>query len=308
LKVPAPFARAGKRLWLISIAISILLAVGPTACSPMGEQHATPQRAGDQGRSPAPGERSPDAVITPTPSSSVPLHSLQVPILEYHYIRNNPDPMDRLGFNLSVTPADFQVQMQWLAADGYQAITVSDLRAALSGQVALPPNPVVLTFDDGYEDFLQKAFPVLENYDFRSVSYVVPGFSGRTGYMTPAEILRLDQSGLVEIGSHTMTHPNLTRLDATSLAVQLQASKGTLEQLLGHPVPDFCYPSGQFNARVITAVAAAGYQSATTERPGIEHGWPDRLTWSRVRVNGGESLHQFIRSLGSAGPRGTPAV
>jgi Polysaccharide deacetylase len=59
-----------------------------------------------------------------------------------------------------------------------------------------------------------------------------------------------------------------SRLDATSLAVQLQASKGTLEQLLGHPVPDFCYPSGQFNVRVVTAVAAAGYQSATTRATG----------------------------------------
>jgi peptidoglycan/xylan/chitin deacetylase (PgdA/CDA1 family) len=270
LKAPETFARGGKRLWLVSIVIPILLAVGSTACSPMGEQQATPQRPGAQGRSPVPEEISPDAV-TPTPSLSVPLHRLQVPILEYHYIRNNPNPKDRLGFNLSVTPADFQAQMQWLAADGYQAITVSDLRAGLTGELALPPNPVVLTFDDGYEDFLQTAFPVLENYRLRSVSYVVPGFLGRKGYMTPAEILRLDQSGLVEIGSHTMTHPDLTRLDATSLAVQLQASKGTLEQLLGHPVPDFCYPSGQFNLRVVTAVAAAGYQSATTERPGIEH-------------------------------------
>ncbi|MBJ7598494.1 MAG: polysaccharide deacetylase [Candidatus Nephthysia bennettiae] len=282
--------------------------MGSIACFPLVDQRASPPRPGNQRPSPERQEASPAAETTPAPSASPPLHTVQVPILEYHYIRTNPDPRDRLGFQLSVTPADFQAQMQWLAADGYQAVTVSDLRAALSGQRSLPANAVVLTFDDGYEDFFQAAYPVLETYHLRSVSYVVPGFFGRQGYLTPAQIVQLDQSGLVEIASHTMTHPDLTRLDSASLAVQLQASRATLEQLLGHPVQDFCYPSGRFNARVVAAVAAAGYESAATERPGTQHAWSDRLTWSRVRIRGGETLPQFIRSLGPAGPREKPSV
>jgi peptidoglycan/xylan/chitin deacetylase (PgdA/CDA1 family) len=160
--------------------------------------------------------------------------------------------------------------------------------------------------DDGYQDFFQAAFPVLETYHLRSVSYVIPGFLGRVGYMTQAQVADLDQTGLVEIASHTMTHPDLTRLDARALAIQLDASKATLEQLLGHPVDDFCYPYGRFDPRIVAAVAAAGYQSATTEVFGTDHGWSDRLTWSRVRVTGGEPLTQFSQSL--FGPSRSPAV
>jgi len=70
----------------------------------------------------------------------------------------------------------------------------------------------------------------------------------------------------------------------------------------GHPVLDFCYPSGRFNKTVEAAVGAAGYQSATTEQPGTIHSWAGRLAWTRVRVNGGELLSAFTASLGPSDP------
>jgi len=222
---------------------------------------------------------------------------VHVPILEYHYIRVNPDPRDQLGFNLSVTPTNFKAQMSWLSAHHYHAIDLADLRAYFAGQVYLPSRPVVLTFDDGYEDFYATAWPILLALGLRGVSYVVPGFLGRRGYMTAAQVGQLDRAG-IEIGSHTVHHVDLTRADPLTLRIELEASKGDLERLLGHPVLDLCYPSGRFDQAVEAAVAAAGYQSATTEQPGTSHSWADRLAWTRVRVAGGEQLPAFGASLG----------
>jgi peptidoglycan/xylan/chitin deacetylase (PgdA/CDA1 family) len=227
--------------------------------------------------------------------------SVRVPILEYHYVRVNPNPRDQLGFNLSVTPANLAAQMDWLAARGYHSIDIADLRAYFAGQVDLPPRPVVLTFDDGYEDFYTAAWPVLRRHRFKAVSYVVPGLLGSRAYMTPAQVHELDRAG-VEIGSHSVHHVDLTRVDQETLDIELQASRGYLENLLDHPVLDFCYPSGKFNARVEAAVAASGYQSATSELPGTAHGEADRLAWTRVRVPGGEQLPDFAASLGPSDP------
>jgi peptidoglycan/xylan/chitin deacetylase (PgdA/CDA1 family) len=223
---------------------------------------------------------------------------IRVPILEYHYVRVNGNPLDRLGYRLSVTPADFQRQMTWLAVNGYHPVFLADLRGYFVAGQALPARSVVLTFDDGYADFFQTAFPILRRLGFKAVAYIVPGFLGRPGYLDQDQVLQLDASGMVEIASHTVNHLDLTKVGESVLNTQLQASRGSLEQLLGHPILDFCYPSGRFNGRVVAAVSAAGYQTATTEQAGTEHDWPSRLTWSRTRVDGGEDLEQFALRLG----------
>jgi len=223
---------------------------------------------------------------------------ISVPILEYHYIRINPDPRDRLGFNLSVTPSDFKAQMDWLQAGGYHPVDLNDLRAYFQEQRPLPARPVVLTFDDGYADFYSTAFPILQAHRFTAVSYLVSGFLDRPRYMTSEQVVELDSAG-IEVGAHTVTHADLTRAGAAQLVLEVQGSKNALERLVGHPVLDFCYPTGMFNAAVIASLRQFGFQSATTELPGTEHSWDGRLTWSRVRVGGGEALSQFIALLGA---------
>ena len=222
---------------------------------------------------------------------------VRVPILEYHYIRVNPDPRDRLGFNLSVTPGDFVQQMDWLRASGYHPIDLADLRAYFQEQRPLPSRPVVLTFDDGYDDFYTAAFPVLQAHEFKAVSYVVPGFLDHPRYMTTEQVRTVDRGG-VEVAAHTMHHVDLTRASPPQVALEIQGSRSALEQIVGHPVLDFCYPSGKFDNAVLSATEHAGFLSATTEVPGTGHAWSNRLTWPRVRVNGGERMDQFVASLG----------
>ncbi len=221
---------------------------------------------------------------------------INVPILTYHYIRINPDRFDRMGFALSVTPTDFAAQMDWLKDSGYHPITAGDLHAYLSGARGLPGKPVILTFDDGYADFYTTALPILRAHDFRATAYVVSGFVGWPNYMTAAQVLEADRSG-IEIGSHTVNHPNLTNLSSVSVRSQLVDSKRFLENLLGHPVTSFCYPSGKVNSMVAWQVADVGYDSATTTAFGFRHTLADRYLWTRLRVSGGETRDQFAASV-----------
>jgi peptidoglycan/xylan/chitin deacetylase (PgdA/CDA1 family) len=226
---------------------------------------------------------------------------ITVPILMYHYIRYYNDPRDAVGDDLSVNPDAFRAQMDYLKANDYHPIDFNDLRGYLHGTQVLPSRPVILTFDDGYADFYTTAYPVLEQHDFKAVSYVVPGFLGHGGYMTPGEVLELDRDG-IQIASHTWSHRDLTTLPPDQLNAELRNSKAYLEQLIGHPVVDFCYPSGRFNPAVEQAVTDTGYQTATTTQLGYTHSLGDAITWARVRVHGDEALDVYARMLGQEEP------
>jgi peptidoglycan/xylan/chitin deacetylase (PgdA/CDA1 family) len=223
-------------------------------------------------------------------------NAVTVPILMYHYIRVNPDSRDRMGFNLSVTPADFAAQMDWLARSGFHTITTEDLHSYLTGARGLPSKPVILTFDDGYADFYTTALPLLRSHGFNADTYVVSGFVGKPGYMTSAQIREADRSG-IEIGAHTVNHADLVRTSISGVRAEVGDSKRFLEALLGHPVVSFCYPSGKFSAAVASEVAAAGFHTATTTRFGYTHSLADQLVWTRVRVSGGERLDLFAADL-----------
>jgi peptidoglycan/xylan/chitin deacetylase (PgdA/CDA1 family) len=230
------------------------------------------------------------------PPVLAPTSLVRVPILMYHYIRVNPDPRDRLGFGLSVTPADFAAQMDWLSANGFHTITFRDLHAYLAGATGLPSRPVILTFDDGYADFYTTALPILVKHDFRAVAYVVSGFVGKGGYMTAQQVQEADRAD-IEIGSHTVDHADLTRQTWDGLRYQVTASKQSLELLLGHPVISFCYPSGGFSPAAVAAVQQAGYWNATTTRFGYWRTMDSRFLWGRLRISGGEQLALFAMDV-----------
>jgi peptidoglycan/xylan/chitin deacetylase (PgdA/CDA1 family) len=228
--------------------------------------------------------------------------NVELPILMYHYIRQPPSiRADRLGYNLSVSPADFAAQMDWLRAHGYHPVDFNDVRAYFSGAQPMPAKPVVITFDDGYADLYTAAYPVLADHRFKAVAYIVSGFVGQPRYVTATQILEMDRNG-IEIASHTVDHADLARSASASVMHQLVDSKRWLEHLVGHPVLDFAYPSGQFNAQVVAEVKAAGYSTAVTTMTSVDHSMADRYTWSRVRVSGGETLGEFVKDLGTPMP------
>lgn len=223
---------------------------------------------------------------------------LRLPILMYHYIRTPPSiRTDLLGYRLSVSPGDFQAQMDWLYANHYHPVTFDQVRAYFAGRAPLPSRPVVITLDDGYADLYTTAFPILEAHGFTAVAYIVSGFVDRGRYVTHDQVLQMDRAG-IEIASHTVDHADMALASYGMATYQLVQSKHWLENLVGHPVVDFAYPSGKYSIATIQLLGQFGYDTAVVEDGPSMHGRADRYTWGRVRVGGGESLNEFIANLG----------
>jgi peptidoglycan/xylan/chitin deacetylase (PgdA/CDA1 family) len=224
-----------------------------------------------------------------------------VPVLMYHYIRVNPDPRDRTGFALSVTPAMFHAQMDYLARNHFRVLGLQDVVWAMRTQHPMPPRSVVLTFDDGYADFYTAAAPELRGYGFTATTYVVTGFVGTPRYLTWPQLTELDRQGIT-IGAHTVHHAALGRLPLAQASWEMAQSKATLEAVLGHPVQHLAYPYGSFTGPVARRAQDLGFESATSTLTGAWHpGWE---LWSlhRMRVSGYTSLWDFARLVGGPNP------
>lgn len=231
---------------------------------------------------------------TPTPRSR---GTTIIPILMYHYVRVVTDPKDTIGIGLSVKPALFAQQMQYLADNGYTTLTMQEVYDILQGRKSLPAKPIALTFDDGYRDFYTAAWPVLQQHNFKATNYVITNFIGWDAYMTWEMLQELSAGGQVEIGAHTRSHVDLRTLSADKLQDELLGSKTILETGLGRPVGAFCYPAGFYNATVIAAVKRANYLTATTEIPGAKQNIQEQFELPRIRVNGPDTLSVWIGRL-----------
>ncbi len=219
---------------------------------------------------------------------------LTVPILYYHYIRSIDPTHHLLGFNLSISPALFAEQMTLLHLDGAHTITLGQLVAALAGKAALPSHPVILTFDDGYADFATAAEPVLDHFGFVATDFVVSGFVGTFHYMTASQVLSMDAAGMV-IGSHTVHHVDLATVPLDRARNEIDKGKAALEHLLGHPVLDFAYPYGGYDAAVGQLLQEAGFRDAVSTRWGDVHTLGGLFLLHRIEVGGAPSLATFAR-------------
>ncbi len=175
------------------------------------------------------------AGLFPQPAAAASTSWTRIPVLMYHYIRWNPDPRDRAGFALSVTPAAFHEQMDYLARNHFNVIPLSRAVAAIRTESSLPPRPIVLTFDDGYADFFTSAVPEMRRYGFTGTDYVIPNRVGRGSFMTWSQVIASDRLGFT-IGAHTMNHVALAAVPTWRALAEMSQSKRALEQMVGHPV------------------------------------------------------------------------
>lgn len=186
---------------------------------------------------------------------------LFIPILSYHRIDNTNDLM-------SVQAADFEAQLRYLKQQGYNTITLEQVVNYLQDGGELPPKPIVITFDDGYEDNQRVAVPLLRKYGFNAIIFVITDNIGKSGYLTWQQ-MKDAQERSISIGSHSMTHADLTSLSQQELNKELQDSKTALEKGLGTSVDYMAYPFGRFNTQVVEAVQTAGYKGACSGKVGV---------------------------------------
>ena len=221
-------------------------------------------------------------------------NKVPVPILMYHHIRNYNDPNDKVGTNLSVPPENFKAQIDYLKNNGFTTITFREFLDFPTRK--LPDKPIILTFDDGYQDTYDVAFHNLKSNEQIGVFYIISGFLGRPEFMTAPEVKEISDAGM-EIGSHTIDHPDLTKLSAEKLSTELIESKSKLESIIGRTIVSFCYPAGQQNAAVDAAVANAGYKTATTTNMAISSTSEEKFALSRLRINPEDSLSYFADKI-----------
>lgn len=220
-----------------------------------------------------------------------------IPVLMYHYIRINPDPNDKIGFNLSVTPYDFAKQMDYLVSRGYHAITLDELGSTLFRGLPLPSKPIIITFDDGYVDSYTNAYPILRSHGLKGVDFIITGFVGAPRYLTWGEIEEMERSGVFTFGAHTVHHYSLPSLSINTLMTELTESKHTLSSHVGYNINWLAYPYGQFNDQVITATQKAGYLGAFSTLPGTYQSTDKLFTLPRIRVGGGMGVSSLAARL-----------
>lgn len=230
-----------------------------------------------------------------------------LPVLMYHKVGTPPAGSKMHG--LWVSPEMFRKQMSYLQKNGYTPVIFKDIYNHWDGKTPLPQKPVFITFDDGYANNYLEAFPILREFRFPATLFVVvqtvgwdnkwhdPISESRIPMVTWSQLQELRKAGW-EIGSHTMNHPRLPKIEKKEAQVEIEKSRRIIGEFLGEIPDTFAYPygAGEDDAVLRDMVKAAGYRLAVGIHAGlwpIEHIQSNSYNLPRIFVKGGENMLDF---------------
>jgi len=217
-----------------------------------------------------------------------------LPMLMYHYISAAPANTGLPG--LYTESEIFENHLQTLKEYGYHTVFPSDLGNYLISGEPLPDHSIILSFDDGYVDFYEKAFPLLKKYNMKGIIYVIYDYMDKPGYITVDQAKEMVDSGLVEIGSHTLNHINLSQTDAAEAYRQIYESKINLSLAIGREVTSIAYPFGKFSERDEGFAQKAGYLTGASTYIGARQS--TNKIYSLFRIRPGKKINgDFIKLL-----------
>ncbi|MBC1936297.1 polysaccharide deacetylase family protein [Listeria grandensis] len=214
--------------------------------------------------------------------------TLQIPVLMYHSINTN------VKNNLITPPNEFDAQMKWLVDNGYHAITLSELDSMLITGKNVPEKPVVITFDDGYQDNYTNAYPILKKYGLKANIFVITDKIAKNNHFDEAALKEMSKYG-IEMESHTVHHQELNTLSYDDQVKELKDSKAVLERLTGKTVNSICYPVGRYNENTKRAAEATGYKMGFTTEAGKANKNDGMYTLPRVRMVPGMQMKSAIQ-------------
>ena len=222
----------------------------------------------------------------------------------YHSIESMP--RSTAMRSIHVPPRRFKLQMFLLKILGYKALSIRDLKPYLDGHKV--GKVVGLTFDDGYQNNLINAAPILNKYDFTATCYLVTENIGKSNewdlhknitqrpLMNQEEINEWINLGM-DIGAHTKNHVDLTSVSYEDAKMEIEGCKYQLESLFNKPVADFCYPFGRYNEKISMLVKDSGFYTATS----MDRGWVNYGTnmfqLPRIPINHHTLPHLFLIKL-----------
>jgi len=169
----------------------------------------------------------------------------QIPVLLYHRVGSTLDP-------LTVTPERFERDLRQLKDAGYETINLQQFDHFLADRdTEMPAKPLLITFDDGYRDNYENAFPLLSKYEMGAAFFVIAGMLGEPERVSVADIQEMARYGMT-IGSHTVTHRPLGELSVEEMRQELVQSRAILADALGNPVDSIAYPRGSYSNDTLT--------------------------------------------------------
>jgi len=228
----------------------------------------------------------------------------KIPILMYHSIEKMPKGTPLRS--LHVSPNLFKIQMLILKILGYKGLSMGELEPYLLGEKK--GKVVGITFDDGYQNIAKNALNILKKNNFSATCFIVANHIAKNNswdikkglpklnLMNSSEVKNWINSGM-EIGSHTLNHPDLTNCSPKELQNEILDSKNKLEKKFNVCIKHFCYPYGRFNTDVINSVKKFGYFSATTVKRGRAQSYSDLYTLPRVTISHRTYPHLFILKI-----------
>lgn len=210
-----------------------------------------------------------------------------IPVLNYHQINNKAHNA------LTLSSQEFDAQMSYLYESGYTTISPDQLVDYLQYGKSLPPNPILITFDDGYEDNYRVAYPILQKYNFTATIFLITDFvSNSNRYLTWSQVKEMQENGF-SFGSHTLSHLFLTNASDNDIRSELTKSREAMEWRLNQKIEYLAYPGGTYNQQVIKLAKQAGYRAAFTIDLGRNTAKCGLLTLNRIPIFAG--THSFLR-------------
>jgi len=216
-------------------------------------------------------------------------------ILMYHSISPGID------YFMNVEPKEFEQQMKYLADSKRPVISLSELVRRLRNKEPLGSS-LVLTFDDGYRDNYEIAFPILKRHNFPATIFVTTGLIGKSDKralprLSVEQLKEMESSSLIDIEPHTVSHPKLATLNAADAKKEIDDAKKIIEELLGKKAAHFAYPYGSYAPETERIVRECGFESATSVREGTVGADSDLLHLSRVSIDSSTTFAQFRGKL-----------
>ncbi|MDD5560550.1 MAG: polysaccharide deacetylase family protein [Candidatus Omnitrophica bacterium] len=210
-----------------------------------------------------------------------------VPILAYHSINYK----EKAPF---VSPENFTKQLEYIKKKGYEVITLDELVESIKNKKRLKRNKVVITFDDGYKDNFEYAYPILKKFGFPATVFLVTDYIGNDKRFLNWDQVRFMSKNNISFGGHTKGHYYLGTVKDDKVAwEQIAGPKEAIEKEIGAPADYFCYPTGGFNARVKEIVEEAGYKGACTTNRGFARFNNDVYELKRVKISNSDAVVPF---------------
>lgn len=235
-----------------------------------------------------------------------------IPILMYHSIAHEDESGRHAYFRTSTSPGAFAAQIEHLHRNGYKTCSPSAVIQLLQDRIADISKIVAITFDDGFRNFYENAFPVLNKFGFGATVYLPTAYIGETTLqfnqhdcLTWSEVRELQKHG-IDFGSHTVTHPYLRSISKEALKRELVDSKRAIEENTGSAVESFAYPYGfpqgdmEFKDTLRAALCDAGYRNGVCTIVGSANGASDQFFLERLPVNSVDDTALFQAKLDGA--------